>query len=331
MPKVSVIVPSYNHARYLSKRLESIFNQTYQDFEVILLDDCSTDNSSELLTKYSTNPKVSHFIVNRKNSGSTFRQWEKGIALAKGEYIWIAESDDFNELTFLENSMDILKIDNSIAFSYCRTKKINEEDKIIGNEVWGEEINPQIWEENRVFSGLEFLRDYLKYRNIIPNTSAVVFRKNHFDPWIVTKLKYCGDWLLWGIMCKNSKVGFLSKHLNFFRHHVETTRVFKSKRHQRDHARECQFVKISIQRILLKNNSQKIIGNDFSRDNKVWKIKIWIFYKFYFLREHFSIKFQLLKSIIKSIPIVFFFYKQAHSAYSFVKNYFSKNRLKQAS
>jgi glycosyltransferase involved in cell wall biosynthesis len=331
MPKVSVIVPSYNHARYLSKRLESIFNQTYQDFEVILLDDCSTDNSLELLTRYSTNPKVSHFIINRQNSGSTFRQWEKGIALAKGDYIWIAESDDFNELTFLENSTDILNSDNSIAFSYCRTKKINEEDKIIGNEVWGEEINPQIWEGNRVFSGLEFLRDYLKYRNIIPNTSAVVFRKNHFDPWIVTKLKYCGDWLLWGIMCKDSKVGFLSKHLNFFRHHSGTTRVFRSKRHQTDHYRECQFVKMSIQRILLKYNSQKIIGNDFSRDNKVWKIKIWIFYKFYFLREHFSIKFQSLKSIIKSIPVVYFLYQKAHSVYSFVKNFFSKNRLKHAS
>lgn len=100
--KISIIVPSYNHASYLEKRLESIFNQTYQNFEVILLDDASTDRSEEILNKYKVNSKVSHLIVNKENSGSPFKQWEKGVELAKGDYIWIAESDDFCEKQFLE-------------------------------------------------------------------------------------------------------------------------------------------------------------------------------------------------------------------------------------
>ena len=63
-PEVSIIVPNYNHAQFLKQRLESIFNQTYQNFEVILLDDASTDKSVSILEKYSKHSKVSHFIVN---------------------------------------------------------------------------------------------------------------------------------------------------------------------------------------------------------------------------------------------------------------------------
>jgi len=102
MPKVSVIVPNYNHAPYLRQRIESILNQTYQDFEVILLDDCSTDNSRDILNNYRNQSKVSHCIFNAVNGKSAFQQWQKGVQLAKGEYIWIAESDDWAEPEFLE-------------------------------------------------------------------------------------------------------------------------------------------------------------------------------------------------------------------------------------
>ena len=114
MPKVSIIIPNYNHAKYLLQRLESIFNQTYQDFELILLDDCSTDNSVKILKEYALDPKVSHFIINKKNSGSPFIQWAKGFELAKGEYIWIAESDDCSENIFLEEMVNLLKNNNSL-------------------------------------------------------------------------------------------------------------------------------------------------------------------------------------------------------------------------
>ena len=109
MPKISIIVPNYNHSSFLNERLDSIFNQTFQDFEVILLDDKSTDNSTEILRHYTQNEKVSHFIINKKNSGSPFKQWKKGIELAKGEFIWIAESDDTCDLNFLEEQIKALQ------------------------------------------------------------------------------------------------------------------------------------------------------------------------------------------------------------------------------
>lgn len=70
---VSVIVPNYNHAPYLKPRIDSIVNQTYHDFELILLDDCSTDNSREILESYRSNPHVTHIVYNEQNGRNTFR------------------------------------------------------------------------------------------------------------------------------------------------------------------------------------------------------------------------------------------------------------------
>ena len=102
---ISIILPNYNHAIYLIDRLDSIFNQTYQNFEVIILDDASTDDSLAILNMYRNHPKVSNFIRNEKNTGSPFKQWAKGLRLAKGDLIWIAESDDDCDLNFLESQV----------------------------------------------------------------------------------------------------------------------------------------------------------------------------------------------------------------------------------
>ncbi|WP_298894549.1 glycosyltransferase family 2 protein [uncultured Psychroserpens sp.] len=124
--KVSVILPNYNHADYLEERLDSIVNQTYQNFELIILDDASTDNSLEVLNRYASHEKVSHFIINENNSGSPFLQWKKGLNLATGDYIWIAESDDSCELDFIETHVKHLqKFDVSVA----KTLIISEEGK----------------------------------------------------------------------------------------------------------------------------------------------------------------------------------------------------------
>ena len=105
IPKVSIIVPNYNHGAYLRKRIDSVLNQTFQDFELILLDDCSTDNSVDILESYNTEARISHIEINKKNPGKPFQQWVRGIELAKGKYIWIAESDDYADNDFLEKTV----------------------------------------------------------------------------------------------------------------------------------------------------------------------------------------------------------------------------------
>ncbi len=107
MPKVTVVVPNYNHARFLPKRIESILSQTFQDFELILLDDCSTDESRSILSSYASDPRVT-IEFNEANSGSTFKQWNKGVRLARGKYVWIAESDDYADERLLEGLVAVL-------------------------------------------------------------------------------------------------------------------------------------------------------------------------------------------------------------------------------
>ncbi len=101
MPVVSTIVPNYNHARFLPQRLDSILAQTFKDYELIVLDDASTDNSREVLERYARQAPI-QLVFNGTNSGSPFIQWRKGAELARGEYLWIAESDDYADPRLLE-------------------------------------------------------------------------------------------------------------------------------------------------------------------------------------------------------------------------------------
>ena len=133
IPTVSVILPNYNHSRFLKKRIDSIINQSFQDFELIILDDCSTDSSKEIIEAYRSNLKVTNVVYNQTNSGSTFKQWKKGIQLAKGKYIWFAESDDYAHVDFLENLVSSLEKNTNAVLIFCNSHIINAEDTIIGN------------------------------------------------------------------------------------------------------------------------------------------------------------------------------------------------------
>src|ERR1700722_3014578 len=116
MPRVSVIVPNYNHARFLRQRLDSVVAQTFQDFELILLDDCSTDESRKILEEYARDPRA-RLELNEANSGSPFKQWNKGVRLARGKYVWIAESDDYANERFLERLGS--RLDSHSDFVLC--------------------------------------------------------------------------------------------------------------------------------------------------------------------------------------------------------------------
>ena len=84
-PLVSVIVPNYNYEAYLDVRMESILAQTYDNFEVIFLDDCPSDGSLDVIEKYKNNPHLKKIVCGDANSGSPFVQWKKGLGLAEGE------------------------------------------------------------------------------------------------------------------------------------------------------------------------------------------------------------------------------------------------------
>lgn len=273
MPIVSIIVPNYNHSAFLPQRLESVFQQTFQDFEVILLDDASTDNSVEILRRYSNHSKVSHFQVNKINSGNAFKQWKNGISLAKGEFIWIAESDDFCELTFLEEI--ISRINDNHVLAYSATVNINEKAEVLGLNEWALGLDPARWLRDHENNGKEEIKNYLRYRNTIPNASAVIFRKESFQsiPFSVS-MGFCGDWLFWTEILKKGSIIYVSRPLNYFRKHSSTTRVIKS--FAQEQKRFGEYIKI------IKRNS-----SFFSRIKNIQKYD-WIFVEMNWKKGYFG-------------------------------------------
>lgn len=214
-PKVSVIVPNYNHAPYLKQRLDSIFNQTFQDFEVIILDDCSSDNSKDVIETYREYTQVSHIVYNEYNSGSTFKQWTKGISLAKGEYIWIAESDDYCEPDFLSSLMPCWNAhpDCSIVQSASYYAYPNHKEPC---------CNVNKTEDLSYIDGLSFIKKYLVKSNFyIPNASAVVFKKTAAEmlPKDYMSFKASGDRLFWIYMLERGNICHVGKRLNYYRQH----------------------------------------------------------------------------------------------------------------
>lgn len=211
---VSVIIPNYNHARYLKQRIDTVLAQTYRDFEVIILDDCSTDESRDVIADYGGHPYVSHVIFNDANSGSTFVQWQKGIELAKGKYIWIAESDDWCEPTLLETLVVGLEGNARCVLAYvqsCVVTGSNDIDKV--------SFNPNLFE---YVGGRQYVGDYLVKNNSIFNASMAVFKKEcytHVSPRFAG-LKFCGDWLFWIGVAQQGDVFISGKVLNYFRKHA---------------------------------------------------------------------------------------------------------------
>lgn len=227
IPLISIIVPNYNHAAFLKQRLDSIFNQTYQNFEVILLDDCSTDASAEILIEYAKNSKTSQCIFNEMNSGNTFKQWAKGISLAKGEYIWIAESDDFCESNFLEKLMPLFQKNSDVVLAYCQSNRVNERGEKTGNWITHtNDLDVSFFLNDFMMDGNEFIEKNLIYKNVIPNASGVLLRKEsavqagYLD--LEPVLRTCGDWLFYYKLITNNKIAYIGQSLNNFRYHQKS-------------------------------------------------------------------------------------------------------------
>lgn len=215
MPTVSVIVPNYNHAPYLKQRIDSILQQTYQDFELILLDDNSSDGSRDIMEGYRSDPHVSHIVYNETNSGSAFRQWDKGIALAKGDWIWIAESDDYAEPTFLERLMTEVDKVPDCVLAYAATWWVDQQ----GAKLWK---TPQSDKVN-IYGGTDYIRHKLAVSNSIANVSESIFRRDKFRPSETCRyehMRLCGDWFFYVLLAEQGSVVEVEEPLNYYRQHL---------------------------------------------------------------------------------------------------------------
>ncbi len=276
MNKVSIIVPNYNHEKFLVQRMESILSQTYQDFEIIILDDCSTDGSRLIIEKYRNNNKVSDVIYNVNNGGSAFLQWKRGISAAKGEYIWIAESDDYCDPNFLELAVD--KLQNGFDLFYARTVNVDYEGAPKSNNLgWYEDLSKDKWANDFENNASDEVREMLFVKNTIPNASAVLFKnKDEIENLLkeISEMKFCGDWMFWmKYLLGSDKMYYSTFTNNYFRAHSATTRnSFNDKLRNREVLTVLQFV---LDNTTSNNKNKKLVKYYFYNHlfkNQKWKL-----------------------------------------------------------
>ena len=227
MPNVSILVPNYDYARFLEQRLGSIERQTYRDFEVILLDDASTDDSVQILKRFAREHHC-QLVCNEHNSGNAFKQWNKGLNLATGQYVWIAEADDYADERFLETLVGRLEQNPECGLAYCNSSAVDASGHII------DLVRPTMydvdltrWQRDFVGSGREECIRYLIRENTIQNASAVVFKRGLCD--VVggadESLQLASDWKFWASMLCVSDLAFVAAPLNYFRTHGSSVRA----------------------------------------------------------------------------------------------------------
>ena len=133
---VSIIMPSWNTARWIGESIESVVNQTYKNWELIIVDDCSTDNTDEVVASY--NDKRIRFFKNDVNSGAAVTR-NRAISQANGEWIAFLDSDDLWKPEKLEKMVDFMT-SNHYSFAYHNYEKINEDSKSLGILVSGPKV-----------------------------------------------------------------------------------------------------------------------------------------------------------------------------------------------
>ena len=283
--KVSVILPNYNYARYFSKRIDGVLAQTYPVYELIILDDCSTDNSLEVMKKKLLELKNTHpnlkikAKVNKENSGSVFHQWLKGIELADGDYIWICELDDDTKPDFLRTVMKGFENPKTIL-SYTNSKIVNEKNHADLKSALRRPLN--FIREDRpsrdyTRDGKDELSRVLAVYNTIPNVSAVVFKKSKEVDFkkiltAASRFKLAGDWYFYSELLLNGRIAYFKKPLNIHRVHsssvtetTKKTRLFQEIQYM--HQKIKSDVKVS-------PDAKKKIEAQENRLRKAWKIPV---------------------------------------------------------
>lgn len=236
--KVTAVVPNYNYARYLKERLDSILYQTYPVSEVIILDDCSNDNSVEVINQLIAENKTGipiKFVQNKENSGSVFAQWQKAFELAKSDYVWIAEADDSCNEKFLETVMTGF-LDQEVVISYCESLTIDENNVLLMGDlrVWIDIFGCGKWDNDYIKDGRAEVSETMCINNTIANVSSAVIKNGDYHDILESAKEYklAGDWYTYMNILKQGKIAYFKESLNY--HRMQTQGLTLSTSHERE-------------------------------------------------------------------------------------------------
>lgn len=224
MPKVSIIVPTYNRADYLKKSLESILKQEYTDFEIIVSDNLSTDNTAEVVRAIG-DPRI-YYHCNDSNIGMA-RNYNMALDLARGEYIQFFSDDDIMLPGCLTNNVKILDTYLSVGLVHSDILTIDSNDKVISNVHWATLAWKRwyrIHDKSKVFDKRQYHAYLFNIHNIIC-MPTVMIRKSvlTYTGLVDPNLKFIIDWDLWLKITLFSDVYYINKKLVSYRVHDKST------------------------------------------------------------------------------------------------------------
>lgn len=221
---VSAVVASYNHARYLPRRMDSLIGQTHAALEILVIDDCSPDNSREVLAAYRGAPRVT--LLDRQTNGGWVAVSNQGIELTGGEYVLFANCDDFCDPRMIERLVAALAAHPTAGVAFCRSIMVDEHDRAIGDDFHVREKAFRDRCAADAFLTGDEMRRFLMHSCVIPNLSAALIRRSCFDAVgvLVSDYKACSDWELFFRIADHFDFCYVAEPLNSFRQHARSIR-----------------------------------------------------------------------------------------------------------
>jgi glycosyltransferase involved in cell wall biosynthesis len=227
---VSVIVPNYNYASYLKQRLSGIFNQTYPIYEIIVLDDASTDGSLATLDQIAAEFQRDIVrVVNTKNSGSVFNQWRKGVECARGDLVWIAEADDDARPDFVAKLERFFRDKPDTIFAFSDSATIDESGRKTSGDYqfYYSSIGEGVLTKEFIMDARKFAVEHLSVRNHILNVSSVLWSRTRLAAALaragssIEEYRLAGDWRLYIEACLlDGQIAFTPQPINIHRRHT---------------------------------------------------------------------------------------------------------------
>ena len=228
-PLISIIVANYNYGHLLNERLDSLFSQTFEDFEVIFIDDCSTDNSNQVVEFYAGRPNL-RIISNVFNKG-WIETSNDGAKLARGDFLLFANADDYSANQLLEVLHQAQVRNPGCAVYFSASTLVDVNGKEIGADFDYRERNfkSRLREGGRIPSS--WAKSLLSRSCIIPNLSSAMIDREKFMlvGGFSKTYNVCSDWELFFNLSSTSDLFYVPQKLNFFRQHPMTIRNSQSR------------------------------------------------------------------------------------------------------
>ncbi|QOG11500.1 glycosyltransferase family 2 protein [Arcobacter sp. FWKO B] len=282
-PKVSVLIPSFNYANYIQEAIDSILAQTFQDFELIVLDNASTDNTKEIVEKYIEKDSRIRLIVNDVNIGM-YRNYNKALLIANGEYIKFVNADDKLHEKCLEIFVRILDTQQEVSVVSSHRQCFGKQDDILKAKHIG--LIPR---EKAIIESL-------KYSNWIGEPTTVMFRrKNIYSGLFDVSILMFADLDMWLRQLEHGDLFIYDEVLSYFRIHDSQGTVYLNENKDKALFNSLQYSQYLVNALLFNrfcvdlfdkypSDYKKVVSKNYKKTTKnIWKTKYWK-NKFFFIK-----------------------------------------------